>query len=66
MQKDSKNKMIDGAGIKDKAAEVRTEQEYHFAGGLEYEPLTVKAASREEAEKLWQEKRKKVEPINNQ
>lgn len=65
MLKDSKNKMIDGAGIRDKTAEA-IEQEYHFAGGLEYEPFTVKAASREEAEKLWQEKRKKVEPINNQ
>ena len=61
MQKNSKNKMIDGSGTNDKSAETAREQEYHFAGGLEYEPLTVKAASREEAEKLWQQNRKKVE-----
>lgn len=53
--------MIDGSGTKDKSAEAGLEQEYHFAGGLEYEPLTVKAASQEEAEKLWQQLRKKVE-----
>jgi len=61
MQKDSKNKMIDGSGAKDKSAEATPVEEHHFAGGLEYEPLTVKAASREEAEKLWQQLRKKVE-----
>jgi len=53
--------MIDGSGAKDKSAEATPVEEHHFAGGLEYEPLTVKAASREEAEKLWQQLRKKVE-----
>ncbi len=53
--------MIDGSGTKDKAVEAGVGQEYHFAGGLEYEPRTGKAASREEAEKLWQQLRKKVE-----
>lgn len=37
-----------------------TIEEYHFAGGMEYEPLTVEAASREEAEKLWEARRVKV------
>ncbi|MCX6756338.1 MAG: hypothetical protein NTX85_03285 [Candidatus Nomurabacteria bacterium] len=33
---------------------------FHFAGGMEYEPLTVEAGSREEAEKLWEARRVKV------
>ncbi len=37
-------------------------EEYHFAGGREYEPLTVRAKSREEAEEIWKQERKKVEP----
>lgn len=37
-------------------------QEFHFSGGGEYEPLTIKARSLAEAEKLWREQRKKVEP----
>lgn len=36
-------------------------QEFHFAGGLEYVPQTIKAESREEAEKVWAETRIKVE-----
>lgn len=29
------------------------EEEYFFSGGLEFIPITVKATSREEAEKKW-------------
>jgi hypothetical protein len=36
-------------------------EEFHFAGGREYEPLTVHARSREEAEEIWMRERKKVE-----
>lgn len=58
MQKESKNKQITGA--QNKEAEL---EEFHFSGGGEYEPLSVKARSREEAEEIWQKERKKVEPI---
>lgn len=40
--------------------EVSTKEEYHFAGGMEYKPITIKAESREEAEKIYKEKREKV------
>ena len=42
------------------------EKEYHFAGSGKFHPLTITAVSREEAEKIWQKERKKVEDINNQ
>ena len=66
MQKDSKNKMIDGTQAKNKSGQSPPEQEWHFSGGLEYEPATVRAKSREEAETIWLQTRKKVEQINNQ
>ena len=56
MQKISKNKMIDGEGVKDKALE-----EYFFSGGLEYEPQTISAENEGEAEKIWIETRRKVD-----
>ncbi len=52
--------MIDGGESRNKQ-EAGIEEEYHFSGGGEYEPLSVKARSPAEAEKLWQEQRKKVE-----
>lgn len=61
METKEKNKMITGKEARNKSEEQRTEQEYHFSGGLEYEPLTVKAGSPEEAQALWASKRKKVE-----
>jgi hypothetical protein len=59
MQKESKNKQITGLRNKTEAEL----EEFHFSGGLEYEPLTVRARSREEAEEIWLKERKKVEPI---
>ena len=35
-------------------------EEYFFSGGMEYHPITIKAKSREEAEKEWEQKRKPV------
>lgn len=35
-------------------------QEYHFPGGLEYEPVTIRAHSREEAEAEWQRTRRPI------
>jgi len=55
---DARNKAMQQADAKTK-----TElQSYHFPGGGEYEPMTVSASSREEAEQKWRETRKKVEP----
>lgn len=34
-------------------------ENFFFAGGLEYLPQTIEAESREEAEKIWLETRKK-------
>jgi hypothetical protein len=54
----STNKMIGGSNkpeIKNKVVE-----EYHFAGGMEYKPITIEAESREEAEKIYKVKREKV------
>lgn len=39
--------------------------EYHFSGSGEYVPMTVKAASYEEALKKWEKERTKVEPTQN-
>lgn len=40
--------------------EVKTKQEYFFSGGQEYLPQTIRADSQEEAERLWEQWRKKV------
>ena len=42
--------------------EIRVKQIYHFPGGLEYEPQSVEAESREEAEAIYEESKK---PIKN-
>ena len=57
MQEKYNNKMMTDA--KNKGSE--QEQEFHFAGGMEYLPQTVKAKSREEAEKVWEATRVKVD-----
>jgi hypothetical protein len=58
MIKNAKNKQITDAASKEEG----TPQEYFFHGNGEYEPITIIANSREEAERLWQERRVKVEP----
>jgi hypothetical protein len=59
MQTNNKNKMIG-------KEEVKTKQEYFFSGGQEYLPQTIRADSREEAEKLWEGSRVKVDkPLKN-
>ena len=60
MQKEYKNKMINGQDVKTKDSS-QVLQEYHFSGSGIYHPLTVKARSSQEAEKLWRQKRQKVE-----
>jgi len=63
MQKISKNKMLEGDEVKNKVLE-----EYFFSGGLEYEPQTISAENREDAEKIWEETKKKVDKnleVNN-
>jgi hypothetical protein len=61
MLKNYKNKQI--AESENKGEELL--EEYHFSGGLEYEPLTVKARSREEAEEIWRQKRIKIKVEQN-
>jgi hypothetical protein len=55
MQTNNKNKMVKSEDVKNK------EEEYFFSGGQEYLPQTIRADSQEEAEKLWEQSRKKVE-----
>lgn len=50
----AKNKIIG-------SAENKEFQEFHFSGSGEYIPQTIRASSREEAEKEWLETRVKVE-----
>lgn len=58
MQKEpKKDKMIRTASNKTEGVE----QEYFFSGGMEYLPQSVKAKSREEAEREWFQIRKKVD-----
>lgn len=59
MQAKQKDKMISGDEAKNK--QEQPFEDYHFAGGGEYEPLAVQARSREEAEEIWRQKRTKVE-----
>lgn len=54
--------------------EITPKREFHFAGSGKYAPMTIEAATREEAERIWLESRqpvekpetKKVENINQQ
>ena len=55
MQINNKNKMIGETDVKNKSEK----EDFFFAGGLEYLPQTIRAESREEAEKIWLETRKK-------
>ena len=57
MQNDSQDKMMKGTESRNKAR--ATEQEYFFSGGLEYDPITIKASSYEEAFAEWELRRKK-------
>lgn len=60
MQKEAKNKIIGAADAQNKTEQPL--QEFHFAGGGEYEPITVQAKTPEEAQEIWKRERKKVEP----
>ena len=58
MQTNNKNKMVKSEEVKNKS------QEYFFSGGQEYLPQTIQADSQEEAERQWEQSRKKVgEPL---
>ncbi len=35
-------------------------QQFHFAGSLKYQPQTITASTREEAEEKWLKTRKKI------
>ncbi len=55
MINNSKNKMVKSEEVKNKS------EEFFFSGGQEYLPQTIRADSKEEAERLWSESRVKVE-----
>jgi hypothetical protein len=61
MEKDYKNKAIDGQEkeVKNKAPEPQ-EEEFFFPGGQEYLPCTIKAKSRQEAEEKYNQIKTKV------
>lgn len=40
------------------------EQEWFFSGGMEYVPITILAATYEEALEKWQKKRVAVSPVD--
>lgn len=52
------SKKVDGAEVTPTRPKVV--KRFHFAGGGDYEPMSVTAASREEAEKEWKKKRVKI------
>lgn len=64
MQEKYQNKQMtpDPAGATDE------QEEFHFSGGGEFEPMTIIAHSQSEAHRLWVQKRKPVgnQPINKQ
>lgn len=59
LKEPKKDKMIKEGEMSVKKA--GTEIEFFFSGGTEYIPQTIRAKSREEAEKQWLQTRKKVE-----
>ena len=59
MQREYKNKQMAVGSVSTKApAETGVPQEeFFFSGGGEYQPLTVTAESRDQAEEIWKERR---------
>jgi hypothetical protein len=66
---DTQNKMMDSAQTKNKSEETkgvtvtavgRIMNEYHFPGTPDYLPISVRAASLDEATTLWKAKRQPV------
>lgn len=65
----AKNKMIDSAENKaDQPTTIRavspTVNEYFFPGGGVWQPMSVRAATREDAEAVYKEKREPVQPAS--
>lgn len=59
MLKNYKNKSISEEDIEVKEVE-SVEEEYHFSGGTEYEPLTVKAKNIKEATEKYEDLKVKI------
>lgn len=53
----SKNKNIENKDVETKASAEVTLLDFFFAGGGEYEPITIKATTHAEAEALYIKKR---------
>lgn len=58
MKKNFEDKSLKPETAENKGEEIL--QEYHFAGGTEYQPMTIKAKSREEAEEIYEKEKQKV------
>ncbi len=52
--------MIEKAHTTKDIGDART-KEFHFSGSAKYIPMTITAATREDAEKIWLEKRELVD-----
>ena len=52
----SKNKDM-ASSVEQVEIKKEIEHEFHFSGGGEYFPMTVKASSQERATEVWQQKR---------
>lgn len=63
MLSESENKMMDAAEPKDGVtfkASSGVMYDFFFPGGGKWKPVTVRAESREVAQKLWEEKREAI------
>lgn len=57
MQTAIRNKAIQPEEVEKKSA---AKEIFHFSGSGEYEPVSIEASDREEAEKKWEKIRRKV------
>jgi len=57
MQKDITNKAMQPEEVKNKSS---AKEIFHFSGSGEYEPVSIEAENREEAERKWEKVRVKI------
>lgn len=59
MQREYKNKQmaVGNVSMKNPAETGVLQEEFFFPGGGEYQPLTVTASDRDEAEEMWKDRR---------
>ena len=64
MIEQAKNKMVNQAP--ETKSETGLEQEFHFGGSGQFEPVTVIAHSIEEATEIWKKQRKEIKTLSEQ